>query len=369
MIEEHTAAGRSGVALDPEVLGLWREVYALAAHVWELAPWTFMDETDLFGVEEPVGRERGFVSVMGALGEHHAVAVYRGAKGLYEFLALESARGDVSPARFLDMPQVQLSFEKRGALEPEDRELLLRCGPAAMKWQAWPMVRSYRPACMPWFAEPDELRLLAAALGQLLEMAPRIEADPTILRPADGPGVLLRACRDGATSGWDESFVTVAVPEPDRITIRLDPDLIEDARALPESDHALEVDCFRTETIIAEPGQRPHFPFALLICDAPSGLIVHVELFNPIPSKLDMWARVPVEIVRQFVKLGWIPREIKVSDPLLAQLLDLLAPGFGFTVARLRRLPSLGRAKAGLLQNLGGIGKPGGRRKPKRQQR
>lgn len=356
MMGEVTAGGPR-IGRDTGALELWREVYDLAGRIWQLAPWTFMDETDLFGVEEPLTKQLGFISVMGALGEHHAVAVYRGAKGLYDFLALENASGDLAPSRFLDMPQVQLSFEKRSALEPEDMALLTRLGPSGMKWEAWPLVRTYRAACMPWFAEPDELRLLSAALTQLLEMAPRIEADPTSLRPPKGPGVLVRARCGEESASWGESFVVVAAPEPDRISVRIDPDLIEEVRELPESDGVLEVDCFRTETVIAEPGKRPYFPYALLMCDADSGLVVHADLLDPTPSIVSMWGTAPEMVTRQFVSLGGIPREVRVKDALLAQLLELIAPGLGFTVAQARRLPSLDRAKASLLQNLGGPGK------------
>jgi hypothetical protein len=296
------------------------------------------------------------------------VAVYQGAKGLYDYLSLETAEGEVAPSRFLDMPQVQLSFEKRGMLEREDRDLLDRCGPPATKWQTWPMVRVYRAACMPWFAEPDELRLLAAALGQLLELAPRIEHDATFLRSPNGPGILVRArTGTGARPSWNESFVSISAPEPDHINVRIDPALISSVRELLESEHVLEIDCFRTETVIAEPGKRPYFPYAVLVCDAISGLILNVELLDPTPSLMSMWAGVPERIARELEKLGWIPREIRVRDPLLAQLLDLVAPGFGFEVVRARRLPSLDLAKTSLLQNLGGPGrKPTPGRKPKK---
>lgn len=366
MIEEGTT-GEPKPAAGTD-LALWREVYELAVSVWQLEPWTFMDETDLFGVEEPETKQLGFVSVMGTLGEHRAVAVYQGAKGLYEFLSLESASGDLSPSRFLDMPQVQLSFEKRNALEPADRELLRRLNLPAFKGDAWPLVRTYRAACMPWFAEPDELRLLSAALSQLLALAPRIERDATSLRPATGSGVLIRArSGKGSSSKWDESFVAIRAPEPDRITVRIDPDLIEDVRDLPDADHVLEIDCFRTETVIAEAGKRPYFPYALLVCDAGSGLVLHADLLDPTPSLIDMWAGAPERIARQLTNLGWIPQEIRVRDGILAQLMELIAPGFGFTVARASRLPSLDHAKASLLQNLGAPGrsKPKAGKKPK----
>jgi hypothetical protein len=94
------------------------------------------------------------------------------------------------------------------------------------------------------------------------------------------------------------------------------------------------------------------------MCDADSGLVVHADLLDPTPSIVSMWGTAPEMVTRQFVSLGGIPREVRVKDALLAQLLELIAPGLGFTVAQARRLPSLDRAKASLLQNLGGPGKP-----------
>jgi len=60
-----------------------RVLYHLMAKVRALAPWTWMDETQLFGVQDPDTDEIGFVSLMGMAGEHFAVGVYRGARGLY----------------------------------------------------------------------------------------------------------------------------------------------------------------------------------------------------------------------------------------------------------------------------------------------
>lgn len=63
----------------------WKRLYDLMAQVKKLAPWEWMEEDDIFGVQMPRTNEPGFVSVMGMLGEHFAVAVYQGAKGLGGF--------------------------------------------------------------------------------------------------------------------------------------------------------------------------------------------------------------------------------------------------------------------------------------------
>src|SRR5215213_4021206 len=90
-----------------------KRLYELAAEVKELAPWRWMKEDDVFGVQNPETHEVGFVSVMGLLAEHTAVAVYIGAKGLYGFLDLQEDALEVNPFALLDIPQLQLSFEDR----------------------------------------------------------------------------------------------------------------------------------------------------------------------------------------------------------------------------------------------------------------
>src|SRR6266436_6262366 len=66
------------------------ELFNLAIRVEELAPWRWMEETDLIGIENPETGEIGFISVMGSVGEHEAVALYLGAEGLYEFIDLHT---------------------------------------------------------------------------------------------------------------------------------------------------------------------------------------------------------------------------------------------------------------------------------------
>lgn len=97
---------------DPEA----KQVYDIAIQVKNLAPWQWMEETDVFGVANPDTGELGFVSVMGSVGEYEAVAVYLGAEGFYElidFRADESA----TPDRLIEMPHLQAAFSTREYLE------------------------------------------------------------------------------------------------------------------------------------------------------------------------------------------------------------------------------------------------------------
>ena len=80
---------------DTPTLEQWQRLYAAAAEVKALAPWQWMHEGDLFAVEDPASGRIGFVSIMGAVGEHFAVAVYLGGEGLRGFIAIGNARNRV----------------------------------------------------------------------------------------------------------------------------------------------------------------------------------------------------------------------------------------------------------------------------------
>ena len=124
----------------------WGRLYAAAGRVKEMAPWEWMMEDDVFGVRNPERDEIGFVSVMGAGGEHFAGALYQGAAALYDFLALSEAgrdgRGDsVVAGRVLEIPQLQASFEDRGHLQKEDRDVIKKLGLKFRGANSWPMLR------------------------------------------------------------------------------------------------------------------------------------------------------------------------------------------------------------------------------------
>jgi len=94
--------------------GMWSHLYELASEVRRLAPWKWMTEPDVFGVQDPTGTDQvHFVSIMGSEGIHMAVAAYSGAEALYNIMTIAEEEVDQYPERVLEIPQFQLSFEDR----------------------------------------------------------------------------------------------------------------------------------------------------------------------------------------------------------------------------------------------------------------
>ena len=105
-------------------LHVLQKLYGLMAEIFKMQPWKLIFENDLFAVQEPDGGEPAFISIMGELGEHRAVGAYIGALGLYSYWKMLDTEDNIKPETFLEIPQLQASFEDRQLLEPEDLKMI-----------------------------------------------------------------------------------------------------------------------------------------------------------------------------------------------------------------------------------------------------
>jgi hypothetical protein len=332
----------------------WRSLYQAATRLKEASPWQWMEEIDIFGVQNPETGELGFVSVMGQMGEHYALALYLGAEGLSRFWALQTAGDDNLPDDLLNTPHLQASFEDREQLTDEDRAVIKGLGLRFRGRQAWPLFRSYRPGYLPWYLEPAEARLLTCAIEQVLEVAPRLKEAPDLLNTPDEDSYVVRVPRQ-ETGGlvWKDVIVEVPPVEPEPVRITTEAEEIKAAHRLPRTRATLEADLFMMPGCIGERGERPFFVYDLMLVESISGFIVGSELLDPRPGLPAMWATVPPTLLRLLTAVRMLPAVIKVASPLLHQLLQPLGQQLGFDV-KVASLPTLEQTKKDFLSMFSG---------------
>lgn len=96
----------------------WKALYDVAIEFKNTAPWDWMHDSDIFGVQDPVSDETGYCCIMGAAGEHYALGVYSGSEGLEVLLRIMSGEFSQSGDEVLYVQKcLMASFEDRGYLQ------------------------------------------------------------------------------------------------------------------------------------------------------------------------------------------------------------------------------------------------------------
>jgi len=328
-------------------LDQWRRLYERAVQIRKMAPWEWMEEIDVFGVQDPETGQTHFVSIMGMRGEHFAVALYPGVQALHDFLDVHDNPPFDRPERVMEIPQLQLSFESRDFLQDEDRQILKDLGLRFRGASAWPLFRKYAPGFFPWFIDADEVRLLLCALEQTLDVASRYREDPSLLYPEPEDLYLVRA---RAEDGWEDRYVPVPPPEPEEGEVHLDSFSLARFEKLPRTAHTVELDLFCLWSPVKEGESRPFYPYVLLLVDAASAAVVSFDMLTPIPSLEEMRDSAPLRVLEQFEKLGGLPARLRVRSQRLFSLLRPTAAALDLDLEQVDSLSALDQVRTHLLK-------------------
>ncbi len=321
----------------------WEQLYKLMEEIKGLAPWNYMYEDNIFGIRFPETGELGFVSVMGNLGEHLAVAIYIGRKGFEGFWTMQRMGEGLSADIVLQIPQVQASLEDREMITSEDRKVIKQLNLKFRGKNAWPQFRSYRPGCIPWYLEKDEAEMLITGLEQLVDVAPRFQSDPSLLGTQGSKGMfLVRVLEDDK---WVDRHEEVKFPPDPPLQLKMDVDALEHLKTLTKQNSIVEIDVRMMDEAVQEnKSERPYFPFMLLIAEKQSQMILGVDLLSPLPSLESMWEDLPAKFT-EILASYLLPKEAQTKDPLIALLLSPLEKELGIRVRLVSRLPTIEHAQ------------------------
>ena len=319
------------------------------AKIKEFAPWEFLEEDDIFAVQNATTGELGFVRIMGAIGEHYAIAVYLGEQGLYGFWDLQESPPDESSyQRFFNIPQLQASFEDRDMLHPEDRAILKKLGLTFRGKNSWPMFRSFHPGFFPWYMDSKEALFLQYVLEQTLEFTKRCEDDFSLLIPGEDDDIyfLRKGTDQNGTMVWEDSTLRI-VPQQIKIKeVAVNMQAMGTLKKTIQSDVTLEIDLIMVrEPLQDKKNTRPYYPYVLLVIDMDSGNILNFRLLLPLPSYESMWGTVPAEITSILAEIKLLPAKIMVSSDLLYELLLPVAQNLRFSLDLVDILPDIDDAR------------------------
>lgn len=339
----------------PEVkLETWKRLYELAAEIKKLAPWEFMEETEVIAFQHPETQKYGFISVMGMAGEHTALTMYHGEEAYFKFRSF-LYRGIPNPLELLFTRQTQISFEDREMIQPEDRVPMKELGLKFRGRGNWPLFRSYRYGMPPWFIDQDEADFFLVGLEQALDVAGRIvEEDSDLLISYDeAPDSLAENqdylfCRvpvreDGGIR-WEDQFVMFTEPEPKPFKPIIDIGMVSELKSLPKTRMTFQV----AVNIMPSPMEgslgRPVFPALFMMADKQSGFVLATEILEPRDPITDTWQEIAPNFMVGLKRLGEIPKTVECSTPLMEQALGPIAGTLGFKIKKVTHLAMIDEA-------------------------
>jgi len=150
----------------------WAALYETAAAFKQTAPWDWMADSDIFGVQDPDTGKVGYCCVLGTLGQVLGLNVYLGAEGLDTYLKIQT--GEMiqdDPDMLYSQDALVAHWEDRSALAPEDLQVIRNLGLKFKGKKAWPWFRRFEPGFPLEQLEgvPREIRVKKISLLQLLQ--------------------------------------------------------------------------------------------------------------------------------------------------------------------------------------------------------
>ncbi|MGE5237738.1 MAG: DUF6930 domain-containing protein [Chloroflexota bacterium] len=330
----------------------WRALYAAAVEFKKIEPWLWMKETDVFGVANRQDGRIGYCCIMGEIGQLFGMAVYRGTEGLRVHDRIR--KGEIKPGDpevIYIQDALLVSFDDREDLEKEDRQLIKDLALKFRGRNSWPVFRDHKPGYFPWFLDRNGVLWMTDALHQATEVSLRARDNEQLLKPPKKGLYLVRVpVIEGSAVDWKNEWrepapLAKARPEPvpvDELRLRR---LRQTAR---RTEARWEVDFFHVPTPVLE-GDRPFFPYVMMVVDSESGLILEMHLTSTDKSRKVFGERF-VSCIEDTLA---IPREIVVSKHEVEEVLGPWLSMLNVQLHVVKKLKTTDRARKELERHLG----------------
>jgi len=317
-----------------------RKLYEEATEFKKLQPWKWLYDMDLICVENPKDGTVGYCSVMGRGGDHYALGVYLGDKGLMGFIEVLDQEGIPNHQVMHYQDCLMASFEDRVLLSPQDRKEIKSLGLSFRGRNAWPVFRRHEEGYHPWYINEEECVFLTHALEQTRFVATRVKEGKLPMDMERGQTILRRSKGQGEHLEWESVKIQLDIPHRE-----YQPLIIEDEMLIKKLKNAkslggghLEVDCcFLPGMIQKKRTDRPYYPKAFLIADHETGMILKFETYGSKEEDVNMTMNTMIQFC---LEIG-VPKKIIVRSAFMQNVLSDFCRISGIEIQLSTRLPAI----------------------------
>lgn len=340
----------------------WKALYRQLDRFAHLAPWQWMEEAQIFGVQDPETGTVHYISIVGGEDELPVLLLFSGDEGWHTYWTLMEfavEAGTIPDEVAFTMPMLIATWGEEDSLLPAERELIRELNITPTPW-GWPVVRDFRPGWAPWYPDREGVRLLTLALKEGLHVAEHLRDmdTDTLLKHLEQGEVLVRVPRqqdDGIH--WENVWYPMPEEEEQPYRIRIPADALDQLRHMLPNLSEVQVDFFMLPTgVQEEEDERPYIPFLLLVVDGESGEPLVVDLLRVQESIRHMYEHLPGRIVQELVKAQVRPARFRVRSERLRALLEPVAQELNAELVKSSSLRALDRIRIHLLEKIVGAG-------------
>lgn len=247
-----------------------------------LAPWEWMDDRQLFAVENKSNGDAGYCVVLGNNGEVFGLVVYRGREALERFYDIHDGAIDYSdPNTAFVNNSLNLFFVPRSELDKNDKEIIRRSG-KEVRGQKCPQFQSYLPGLVPWNLSGEEADFLFDCITVACKVGVQCKTNPMVF----GLGVPNRArpiltyAIDATNGIWNSSFQEPpALAEKTKRLIMPNPVIINELQSFTRIAQEWILDSRYVRAPIDDKSSpRPYFPQAAIVVESESLFVLATNL-------------------------------------------------------------------------------------------
>lgn len=310
-----------------QTLQLWKKIYSLSEEFFDLKPWEYMNEDDMFAVQSPETQMDYFISVLGELGEEIALVAYEGTDALNELLNLKKEVNRLSPENFLTISYMILSHDSKKYVDENQLKIRKQLNYKDQGSDPVPHLRKNIPAMYPSTPDKNSLVEFIYILQESINVIKRAKQNMALLNPqkAGENKYLFRVARDdGGKWSWNDEYRSVDQTGPETLDYYYDKQNGERFKKLPAMKDEVELEVKLLSTPVKDKNEPPYFPFILIFADSRSGTILGFEILKPLPGYKEMLKTIPSLFINMCINVGKQPHKIKYRDYVLEGICTFL---------------------------------------------
>jgi hypothetical protein len=331
----------------------WLALYGAVSAFHKQAPWQWLSNGHIFGIENPSNREIGYITILGNGGEAFGLAVYLGTNGIR--VLMDMLNGEVEEDPLFTQHCLLASLNDRDDLYPKERKRIKELGLSFRGRNAWPAFLYYEPGYVPDSdLTGEQAEWLTVALRQSMAVAEAYREQPDGLFHDDPTQILIRCPNPAAQpDAWTNEWRSLpkwseedAAGEETQVCVE-ELRLARMKRSILKREAVWEIDCSFVPLPLLE-GERAMFPKLLLLVDQGSGQILRTA----VRSRQRIGQETVDALLDTMEGLGIIPSRMEALTEEAFHSIGSLLEYFEIEAYLTSELPALEEAKDGMLMGL-----------------